>query len=89
MSLLRPIRSLSPDSSAYPGGIHKGHLLGLSGLDPDLAPDNIRWNTTIFGVLGSMVIWQAQARPLLSNTVPVIQAQIEVNASEGKPLHPA
>ncbi len=27
MSLLRPIRSLSPASSAYPGGIHKGHLL--------------------------------------------------------------
>lgn len=88
MSLLRPIRSLSPTSSAYPGGIHKGHLLGLPGIDPDLAPDNIRWNTNIFGVLGSMVIWQAQARPLLSIPIPSIQAQVEVNASEGKTATP-
>ncbi|MDD5703224.1 MAG: hypothetical protein PHU23_14400, partial [Dehalococcoidales bacterium] len=88
MSLLRPIRSLSPTSSAYPGGIHKGHLLGLPGIDPDLAPENIRWNTNIFGVLGSMVFWQAQARPLLSIPVPSIQAQVEVNASEGKTATP-
>ena len=75
MGLLLPIRSLSADSSAYPGGIHKGHLLGLPGIEPRLVPGNIKWNTTIFGVLGSMVQWQAQAKPNLSIPVPIIHSQ--------------
>ena len=89
MGLLRPIRSLSPESSAYPGGIHKGHLRGLPGIEPRLVSENIKWNTAIFGVLGSMVIWQAQARPLLSIPVPAIQAQVEIHASEGKTATPS
>jgi len=88
MGLLLPIRSLSSDRSAYPGGIHKGHLLGLPGIEPRLAPENIRWNTTIFGVLGSMVIWQAQAKPLLNIPLPTIRAEVAVNASEGKTATP-
>ncbi len=88
MGLLRPIRSLSPDSSAYPGGIHKGHPLGLPGIEPRLVPENIKWNTIIFGVLGNMVIWQAQAKPFLNIPVPTVQAQTAVNVSEGKTATP-
>ncbi|ACZ61394.1 hypothetical protein [Dehalococcoides mccartyi] len=88
MGLLIPIRSLSPDSSNYPAGIHKGHPAGLPAIDPDLLPDNIKWNTTIFGVLGSMVIWQAQAKPLLSIPIPIIQSSIIVTASEAKTASP-
>lgn len=88
MALLRPIRSLSPDSSTYPGGIHKGHPLGLPGIEPRLVPDNIRWNTTIFGVLGSMVIWQAQARPTLNIPVPTIQKAVMVTTSGGQTATP-
>jgi hypothetical protein len=36
-----------------------------------------------------MVIWQAQARPLLRIPVPTIQAQVEVNAGEGLTATPA
>jgi len=35
-----------------------------------------------------MVLWQAQARPLLGIPVPAIQSQIVVNASEGKTATP-
>ena len=89
MGLLIPIRSLSPDSSNYPAGIHKGHPAGLPAIESDLVADNIKWNTTIFGVLGSMVIWQAQAKPILNIAVPTIQVQAAVNASEGKAATPS
>lgn len=79
MGLLVPPRGLSQDSSDYRKGIYKGHPAGLVGIEPDLVAENIKWNTTIFGVLGSMVIWQAQARPLLSIPVPIIQAAAIAN----------
>ena len=66
-------RTLDPASSAYPKGIHKGNASGLPGVDADLIPDNVKWNVTIFGVLGTMVQWQAQAKPNLSIPVPTIQ----------------
>lgn len=72
-------RALSPDSPAYPKGFHKGNASGLPGVDADLVEENVRWSTTIFGILGTMVIWQAQARPLLSIPVPTIQAEAIAN----------
>lgn len=78
MGLLRPIRSLSPSSSAYPQGIHKGHPAGLPGVEPRLVPENIKWNTTIFGIMGSMVIW----RWTLDQSLPVVVPLISLIAAE-------
>ncbi|BAS31223.1 hypothetical protein [Dehalococcoides mccartyi] len=68
-------RFLSPDSSDYKKGLHRGNPSGLVGVDADLAAPNIKWHTIIFGIEGTMVQWQAQARPSLNIPVPTIQAQ--------------
>ncbi len=83
MGLLIPIRSLSPDSSDYPAGIHKGHPAGLSAVEPDLVADSIKWNTTIFGVMGSMVIWRWAFDRSLSVVVPLITLIVAENHSGG------
>jgi hypothetical protein len=84
MGLLRPIRSLSSASSAYPGGIHKGHPAGLLGIEPNLLADNIKWNTTIFGVLGTMVIWRwTFAHGLTIPAIPSVQESLIENHSGG------
>jgi hypothetical protein len=87
MGLLRPFRSLSPDSSAYPGGIHKD-TLWAPGIEPRLVPENIN-GIYIFGVLGSMVIWQAQAKPTLNIPAPTIQKAVAVTASGGQTTTPS
>lgn len=83
MGLLIPIRSLSPDSSNYPAGIHKGHSAGLPGVEPDLVPENIKWNTTIFGVMGSMVIWRWMFGQSLPVVAPLISLIVAENHSGG------
>ena len=87
MSLLIPPRALSAASSDYRKGIHRGHPSGLSGIEPDLLPENIKWNTTIFGVLGSMVIWRwTFAESLAVPTIPTISESVFENHSGGS--HP-
>lgn len=83
MGLLLPIRSLSPDSSAYPRGLHKGHPSGLPAVEPDLLTENIKWNTVIFGVMGSMVIWRWTFDQRLPVAVPVISLIAAENHSGG------
>jgi hypothetical protein len=52
-----PIVTLTDTSSVYPRGYHIGNALGLVGVEPDLIASNIRWGKTLFGILGTMVIW--------------------------------
>ena len=51
-SILEPKRRLLPTSNAYPKGIHRGDLLGLTDVDVDLIPIYIQWDVEIFGVIG-------------------------------------
>jgi len=57
MSVLIPTRALSPSSSAYPRGFHRGKAGGLPTVDADLIADNIKYGVMIFGILGTMVQW--------------------------------
>lgn len=58
MGLFVPHRALSDIDPGYPRGFHRGNPAGLVGVDSDFIADNIKWNITLFGVLGTMVIWQ-------------------------------
>ena len=80
-------RSLSPDSSAYPKGLHKGNASGLPGVDADLVEENIKWNTTLFGILGEMVIWRwTFAEALAVPVIPSISESLVEDHSGGS--HP-
>ena len=81
-------RSLSPDSSDYKKGLHRGNSSGLVGVDGDLVAPNIKWHTLIFGIEGTMVQWQAQARPSLNIPVPTIQAQAIATFSGAETVTP-
>ena len=48
---------LNPALNAYPKGRHAGDPGGLSAVDVDLVPANIKWTKTIFGVVGTAVAW--------------------------------
>lgn len=87
MGLLIPIRTLSASSSEYLKGIHRGHPFGLQGIEPDLIAENIKWNTTIFGIMGTMVIWRrAFGKNLSLPALPSISKSINENHSGGSHL---
>lgn len=84
MSLLIPTRALSPTSSAYPKGYHKGNVGGLPAIEPDLIADNIRWGTTVFNILGTMVRWLFDIKPpTLVVPLPVITLTVAEDHSGG------
>jgi len=84
MSLLIPTRALSPASSAYPQGYHKGNVGGLPAIEPDLIAANIRWGITVFSVLGTMVRWIFDLElPALVVPTPVIALAVAEDHSGG------
>jgi hypothetical protein len=77
-------RALSASSSEYKKGLHRGHPSGLVGVDADLVADNIKWNTTLFGILGSLVIWRwTFAEFLAAPSIPAISKIVVENHSGG------
>jgi hypothetical protein len=83
MGFYIPRRALSADSSAYKKGLHRGNASGLPGVDPDLVAENIKWNTTIFGVLGTMVIWRWTFAKSLAVPTPTNQLTVAENHAGG------
>jgi len=57
MGFFIPRRRLVDTSISYRKGLHRGHAAGLPGVDADLIAANIRYGTTVFGILGTMVTW--------------------------------
>ena len=80
---VREITSLSPD---YPRGYHAGDSGGLPAIEPNLVASNIRWGTTVFGILGTMVRWGYDLQmpglviPLCNMALSVLAAHSVSNA---------
>jgi hypothetical protein len=72
-------RALSPSSSAYPKGLHRGSPAGLVEVDRDFVAHNIRYNTILFGLNGTMVIWQDEEGESLAVPVPICSLEVIAN----------
>jgi len=57
MSLLIPTRAITAVNANYPRGYHRGDVGGLPAIEPDLIAANIKYDVTVFGILGTMVQW--------------------------------
>jgi len=82
--------ALNPALNAYPKGRHAGNLGGLSAVDVDLVPANIKWTKTIFGVVGTAVAWvfdlfaETGTPPIHMVPVPTLaMSQTNLNAGDG------
>lgn len=58
----RNTKALHPDLNAYPRAFHWG-AADLTAIEADLLAENIRYGTTVFGVLGTMVLWVYDLKP--------------------------
>ncbi|OBW62935.1 MAG: hypothetical protein A9183_00735 [Dehalococcoides mccartyi] len=82
-------RAISPTSSDYKKGLHRGHASGLAGVDADLIAANIKYNIVLFGITGTMVIWQAQQNKALTLALPSVSlATIEDHSGGNSPVVP-
>ncbi len=82
--------ALNPALNAYPKGRHAGNPGGLSAVDVDLVPANIKWTKTIFGVVGTAVAWvfdlfaETGTPPIHMVPVPTLAiAETNLNAGDG------
>jgi hypothetical protein len=79
-----PIVTLTDSSTDYPRGYHIGNSLGLVAIEPDLKAENIRYGTTVFGILGTMVKWVYDLQiPDLALPVPAISETVVEDHSGG------
>jgi len=82
-------RRLDPTSNAYPKGIHKGDLGGLSAVETDLIAANVKLGKQIFGINGTMVSWVYDLKaeqglpPTLVTPIPSIAAPAVVADASG------
>ncbi len=60
------IDSLHAQSNSYPRGRHLGNRLGLSDTERALVAANIKWGVNVFGIIGTMVLWQQNVNKDLS-----------------------
>jgi len=86
---------LDPNLSTYREGYHKGHISGLPGVDTDLIAANIKWNVTVFGILGTMVQWiydlygeTGKPPPLIIPTPSLAMAAVEDHSGGGHTATP-
>lgn len=82
--------ALNPALNAYPKGRHAGNPGGLSAVDVDLVPANVKFPMNIFGVVGTMVAWifdmlaETSLPPPLHVPIPtIVESHTNLDAGNG------
>lgn len=86
-------KNLSAAASTYKKGIHDGNAAGLPGVDPDLVAANIKYQETVFGIVGTMVQWvydlmAKTGKGYLTVVPPSVAETVEQNAGSDNPSSP-
>ncbi|MFH1031138.1 MAG: hypothetical protein V1767_01005 [Chloroflexota bacterium] len=77
-----PPAALSPTANVYPRGYHNGAST-LTAVDADFIAANIKFGTTIFGVIGTMIGWLYEYVKSLSVPMPGIALALAEDHSGG------
>ena len=70
------ISTLEAGKNDYPRGKHYGNWAGLSDVERKLISDNIKWGVNVFGIIGTMVLWQTVSTKNLVVPVPSLSYQV-------------